>query len=81
MTNLVSQLILFQKRLQSKGHIQEAKQIRQLILSHYIPEDSEAPSFWRRNLDYGEGLYHGDMSKKKSVEEFLNKKKKKKKSK
>ncbi len=34
------------------------------------------PSPVRKNYDYGEGLYHGNMDKYKSVSEFLNKRKK-----
>ncbi len=34
------------------------------------------PSPVRKNYDYGEGFYHGSMSKHKSVSEFLNKRKK-----
>lgn len=38
-----------------------------------------APNPWRKNYDYGEGLYHGPMSKWKSVEEFLKSRKRRKK--
>lgn len=34
------------------------------------------PSPVRKNYDYGEGFYHGNMNKYKSVDEFLNKRKK-----
>jgi len=34
------------------------------------------PSPVRKNYDYGEGLYHGNMNRFKSVREFLDKRKK-----
>ena len=34
------------------------------------------PSPVRKNYDYGEGFYHGNMSRYKSVDEFLKKRKK-----
>lgn len=71
--SLLIRLTQLHRRLLCKGFIAEAKRVRELC-AHYVPEDKPgAPSFWRRNYDYGEGLYHGDMSSKKSVEDFLDK--------
>jgi len=55
-----------QRTLQAKGHVTEAEQLDKV--SHYVPQDvDDVPSFWRRNYDYGEGLYCGDMSEKPGV--------------
>lgn len=70
---LLSRLAQLHKHLLNKGLIVEAKRVKELF-AYYVPKDRPgAPSFWRSNYDYGEGLYHGDMSKKKSVEDFLHK--------
>lgn len=62
--------------LSRKGHIEEARKIR--MVAHYVPEEGDdVPSFWRKNLDYGEGLFHGDMSEKPSTKEWLKKHKRK----
>jgi hypothetical protein len=46
-----------------RGHIEEAHEIRRV--SHYVPEEGgDVPSSFRHNYDYGESLFHGNMSKK-----------------
>lgn len=60
--HLSQQLQKLHKILIEKRLFQEAQ-----VLSESLP------SFFRRNYDYGEGLYHGDMSDKESVGDFLKK--------
>lgn len=45
---------------------------------HYSKETSNVPNPWRKNYDYGEGLFSGKF-KYKSVEDFLKAQRKKKK--
>lgn len=62
--------------LQKKGHSEEAVAIERA--AHYIPDDAAGvPSFWRRNYDYGEGFYYGDMSEKPPLKEWRKKHKEK----
>jgi hypothetical protein len=67
---LRQQLEFLHGHLLKGGFINEAECIKE-ILAHYVPEGGNAPEFFRRNYDYGEGLYHGDMSDKGSVKDFL----------
>lgn len=66
----ILQLAVFLSR---KGYLEETRLLRK-VLGHYVPEDKPGvPSFWRRNYDYGEGFYFGDMSEKPSVKEWREK--------
>lgn len=69
---LQAKLIQLAVALSRRGHVEEARQIR--MVAHYIPEEGDdVPSFWRKNYDYGEGLYHGDMNEKPGVKEWRKK--------
>ena len=71
-------IVQFSKLLESRGYNEEAKCLL-VVLSHYVPEGKDdVPSFWRSNHDYGEGFYHGDMSEKGPLKEWLKKRRKKK---
>lgn len=72
MRKLWAKLYQFGLLLAQKGHGKEARAV--LKLGHYVPEESAGvPSFWRRNYDYGEGFYHGDMSDKEPLGEWRKK--------
>lgn len=60
------------KTLESKGHVAEAQKLQKV--AHYVPQEVPGvPSFWRRNYDYGEGFYCGNMSEKPGVKEWREK--------
>ena len=68
--NLRQQLQQFSEHLLKRGFHKEAEEIRHI--SHYVPVSTPGvPEFFRRNYDYGEGFYYGDMSEKESVGDFL----------
>jgi hypothetical protein len=70
--NLRQQLLQFHEDLLKGGFHQEAEEIGHV--SHYVPKSIPGvPDFLRKNYDYGEGLYQGDMSNKESVGDFLKK--------
>ena len=74
---LFQKLLKFCSLLDEKGYNDEASILRR-VLAHYAPESKKhLPEFFRKNYDYGEGFYHGDMSDKKSVEDFRKKHKEK----
>jgi len=65
-------LLQYSKLLLEKGFVEEARIIGKV--AHYEPVDTPGvPSFFRRNLDYGEGFYFGDMSEKPGVKEWREK--------
>lgn len=62
------------RALCKEGLTEEARLIERV--AHYVPEDiSGVPTFFRRNYDYGEGFYHGDMSEKPGIKEWREKSK------
>jgi len=69
---LKSKILLYSDLLSRRGFTEEAEQLRKM--AHYIPDDSsDVPSFFRRNYDYSEGFYCGDMSEKPGVKEWREK--------
>jgi len=70
--DLESRLILYSSLLKERGFTEEANLVEKM--AHYEPANTKGvPSFWRKNYDYGEDFYYGDMSKKPGVKEWLEK--------
>jgi len=73
---LRSELFKFSTLLTQRGFAEEAKLVERM--AHFMPENTEnVPSFFRRNFDYGEGFYYGNMSEKPSISEWRKKHKNK----
>lgn len=70
--SLRGELLRYSTLLARKGFVEEASLVERT--AHYVPEDTEGvPSFFRRNLDYGEGFYYGNMNEKPGIKEWLKK--------
>lgn len=74
---MLRRIVQLSRLLVNRGYSEEAKNLL-IVLSHYVPVGKDdVPLFWRRNLDYGEGFYHGDMSEKGPLKDWLKKRRKK----
>ena len=67
---LRGELLKYSTLLAQKGFVEEAKLVERT--AHFVPENTEnVPSFFRHNLDYGEGFYYGNMNEKPGIKEWL----------
>ena len=73
MKSVLSRLVELYEDLKRRNLTKEADLVRE-VLAHYVPEHVEnIPEFFRRNYDYGEGFYIGDMSEKTDVKDWVKK--------
>ena len=71
--SILKKILQVCRSLEAEGHTTEAGTLKRVLASYLKNESDDVPLFFRRNYDYGEGFYSGNMSEKDSVKDFLDK--------